>query len=116
MSVSNWDSVRTAVTERIYTQNVTRTPPVPRPHPLAFAFTGQGIFTPSLGVELFRLSPHFRADTLCMDDLGRLSPTDFLASSTPSTAACQTRLPLGPAQTQLALTAVQIALVRLYKT
>ena len=87
----------------------------PRKHPeVAFAFTGQGSLYSSLGKDLFESSSQFRGDLTRFDQISKCHGfPSFLSVIDGSVNDLHT---LRPVQTQLAITATQMALCRLWES
>ncbi|KAL1963683.1 hypothetical protein VTN77DRAFT_7887 [Rasamsonia byssochlamydoides] len=81
---------------------------------VVFAFTGQGTLYRSVGKELFELSEQFKTDLLRFDRISRDHGfPSFLAAIDGSVSDFDS---LSPVQTQLTLTAIQMALSRLWSS
>ena len=112
VSVSNTDEVRSALTAKLEEQRFL--PISCSPPRVAFIFTGQGVYYPCLGRQLYDISSRFRAD---IEYLNVLTVHQGLPSFLPAiNGSLDEGSHLPPLVQQLALVCVQMALVRLWQS
>ena len=112
ISVSNPDEVRSALIAKLEEQRFL--PISCSPPQVAFIFTGQGVYYPCLGRQLYDVSSRFRAD---LEYLNVLTVHQGLPSFLPAiNGSIDEGSHLPPLVQQLALVCVQMALVRLWQS
>lgn len=112
VTASDLDTLRSSLSNKLNEGNFTPAPSkVPQ---VAFVFTGQGSFYPSLGRDLFEHSSVFRSEVLLLNGIAM---TQGFPSFLPAIeGSLDEEHQLSALVTQLALVSIQIALVKLWSS